>query len=412
MSLWRARPRAEPQTRDGILPAIPMGDAWARWVASHGSDATGGQGALQAVAVWGACDLIASLVSELPVHVYRGSGSDRRELTTPSWLDDPDGGGYGLEDWRYRLIMSWLTRGNSYGQILQRSAGGFAQQVDLLHPDCVAPQISGGDIAWQVNGSTIPRRELLHLRVNPQPGVLLGLSPIELHALTIGLHITSTKFGQQWFADGAHPSAMLTNSEVAMSPEQAQAAKDRFVAAIRGSREPVVLGRGWAYETLSVTPEESQFLQTQGYSAAECARIFGPGIAEILGYQSGGSLTYANVQDRGVHLLTYSVGKWIRRTERVLSDFLPRPQYVKLDRDALLETSTVQRYQAYTSALNAGWRTINEVRDDEDLPPVAWGDSPLNLAFSAAGATGAPDVPPQSEPTASDAPDPNAAKDQ
>lgn len=78
MSLWRARPRAEPQTRDGILPAIPMGDAWARWVASHGSDATGGQGALQAVAVWGACDLIASLVSELPVHVYRGSGSDRR----------------------------------------------------------------------------------------------------------------------------------------------------------------------------------------------------------------------------------------------------------------------------------------------------------------------------------------------
>jgi hypothetical protein len=55
-----------------------------------------------------------------------------------------------------------------------------------------------------------------------------------------------------------------------------------------------------------VPEEESQFLATQGYTEAQCARIFGPGFAEVLGYESGGSMTYANVESRASHLLVYS----------------------------------------------------------------------------------------------------------
>ncbi len=229
----------------------------------------------------------------------------------------------------------------------------------------------------------------------------MGLSPISYLQTTLGLQATATRFGLQWFRDGAHPNALLMNSESQMSPEQAQTAKDRFLAALRGTREPVVLGKGWDYKALQIAPEESQFLETQNWSSAECARIFGPGIAEVLGYESGGSLTYANVQDRGVHLLTYSVGKWLRRLERLLSQFLPRPQYVRLDRDALLETSTMQRYLAHQSALQNGWRTVNEVRADEDMTPVPWGDEPLALSTS----TPAPEPAPTDEPPPADGPE-------
>ncbi|MFJ8743428.1 phage portal protein [Embleya sp. NPDC127516] len=359
-------------------------------------DLSSAEGPLQAVAVWSACDLVASLVSELPVDLYRGAGAERRQLPMPSYLLDPDGSGHGLADWSYRVVMSWLLRGNTYGAVLDRGAGGFLRQVDLFHPDRVRPTRVDGSVAWTADGAPVPDAQMLHRRVNPMPGCLLGLSPVQLHMTTIGQQVTAGRFGLQWFQDGAHPSALLINTETALDADQAATAKERFLAAVRGRREPLVMGKGWDYRPLQVSAEESQFLQTQGYSAAECARIFGPGIAEVLGYGSG-SMTYANIVDRDLHLLKYAVGKWIRRLERLLFEFLPRPQYVRLNRDALLETNTAQRYAAYGSSLTAAWQTINEVRAIEDRPPVPWGDAPYVPAAATGPAPDESDDPPPTD---------------
>lgn len=395
---WRGRDRAAGgrAQRDGGMSLEQVAALFKSARSYADVDLSKAESSLQAVAVWSACDLIASVVSELPVGVFRGQGEDAKKLGTPWWLEDPDGSGHGLPDWQYQAVMSWLLRGNLFGDELQRATAGFRQQVRLFHPDEVSGWMEGGEVRWAVNGQQVTdNRTFLHRRVNPLPGVVLGLSPVRLHATTIGLQLTGAKFGLQWFQDGAHPSAILKNTEVPLDDGQVRTAKDRFLAALRGSREPVVFGKGWEYETIQVAPEESQFLQTQGYSAAECARIFGPGIAEILGYETGGSMTYANIQDRELTLLKFSIGKWIRRIERLLSEFLPRPQYVKLNRDALLETNTLQRYQAHASALKNNWETINEVRRLEELPPVPWGDAPFTPG-AAADAGGEPD--PDDEP--------------
>lgn len=329
---------------------------------------------LQSIAVRGAVDLIASLSSELPIDVFRGEGAARVRVPTPGYLLDPSGDGNGLADFVYQCVESWLLRGNLYGQVLARSGSNFPTQVLPLHPDEVTPRVdTEGNLSWYLRGRELP--DLLHRRVNPIPGRLLGLSPVALHARTIGLSLTSTQFGLQWFQDGANPSGLLSY-EGDLTQPVAESAKARFLAAIRGSREPVVMGRGWRFEAISVSPEESQFLQTQGYSAAECARIFGPGLAEILGYESGGSLTYATVEGRSTHLLVYSLGKWFSRVDRLLTEMLPRPQYARLRRSALLESTTIDRFRSHEIALKNAWRTVNEVRSVEDLAPVAWGNEP------------------------------------
>lgn len=342
-------------------------------------DLSSAESSLQSVAVWSAVDLIASVVSELPLDVYREAGDVPVKLKTPGYMEDPDGSGQGKEDWTYRAVYSWLLRGNVYGDILARSnAGGFLQQVDLFHPDAVSGSLTDGKPVYLHNGQHVSDSRIYHRRVNPVPGYVEGLSPIQLHASTIGLSLTASKFGLQWFQDGAHPTALLTNSESTIDEPGARIVKDRFLATLRGRREPLVMGKGWDYKPIQLTAEESQFLATQGYSAAECARIFGPGIAEILGYETGGSMTYANIQDRELTLLKYAIGRWIRRMERIWFQFLPRPQFAKYNRDALLETNTMQRYLAHASALQAQWKTVNEVRDKEELTPVPWGDTPTS----------------------------------
>lgn len=379
MSLfWRKR-RPVHQRADFVFPR-PM-----TVINSGGSfadvDVSTMESSLQSVAVRTSVDLICSLVSELPVDVFTGSGGNRRHLPTPGHLDDPSGDGNGLQDWLYMAIESWLLRGNLFGDVLDRGPGGFPRQVNLWHPDHITGRLEDGQVKWFADGREVPTSRMWHRRVNPVPGAVLGLSPIQAHAADLGLNITLTRFGLQWFRDGGQPGAVLRNTEKELTEGVARQVKDRFLAAVRGNREPAVFGRGWVYEPINVSPEESQFLETRGFTAAECARIFGPGIAEILGYaQAGSTLTYANLQDRSVHLLVYSLGRWLRRADRLLSLMLPRPQYVRLNRDALLETTTLQRHQAHSTALADGWRTINEVRQIEDLQPVPWGDQPMSLS--------------------------------
>lgn len=342
---------------------------------------------LQKVAIWASVDLIGSLGSELPIDVFRRrtapigqSHIQPEELDVPFWLQDPSGEGYGSEDWRYQYFMSVLLRGNAFGEILEFAPGRqnpFPTQILLFHPDRVSLSVENGAVQWMpFDRPDIDQRRFWHNRINPIPGTILGLSPVRMHASTIGLAIAATNFGRQWFMDGAHPGGLLINQEVDMNEKQSQAAKEKFMSALRGRREPAVLGKGWQYQRVQISPEESQFLETQGYTSAECARIFGPGMAEILGYETGGAQTYANVESRSIHLLVYSLNKWFTRVERVYTSMLPRGQFAKLNRGALLQNTTLDRLRAWEIALRNRIMVVNEVRDKEDLSWVEWGDLP------------------------------------
>lgn len=341
--------------------------------------------AAQSVAIRSTADLIASLGSELPITVYTGSKKDRREVATPSVLEDPGGDGTGREDWGYRLLWAWLLAGNAVGDVIDRR-GEQLLTVDLVGTDDVSVTVAGGKPRWYFGGHHVSdaAARVAHWRVNPIAGRLMGLSPIEHHATTIGTSIATSRFGRQWFADGAHPSGLLYNEIAELDADQASVAKARVVQA-RGSSDPMVFGKGWKWENAQITPEESQFLQTQGLSEAQCARIFGPGFAEILGYETGGSMTYSNIVDRRQDLLVFSLNRWLRRYERVLSRFTPRPQWVEVNRDALLEATTLQRYQAHALALNGQWRTPNEIREIEHIDtPIEGGDQPIKSSAAPA----------------------------
>ncbi|GKQ34587.1 phage portal protein [Streptomyces sp. A012304] len=335
------------------------------------------EASLQKVAVWSAVDLIASLTSILPIDVYEGTGAARRELPLPKVLEDPSGEGYGTADWIYQYMTSLLLRGNTNGRVAARDRIGNPTQIVLYHPDLVQGwrDPKSGLPTWRAGAEEVPAAEMWHQRAYVIPGRLMGLSPVAHHATTIGLGIAAERFGQQWFEDGAHPSGLLVTDQ-ALNKEQAHTAKERFMAALRGTREPVVLGQGWKYQAIQVAPNESQFLETNGYTSAECCRIFGPAIAEVLGYETGGSMTYANVEQRSLDLLTYALDRWLVRTENMLTALLPPGQYVKLNRAALARTDLLTRFRAHALALQNRWTTPNEVRDLEDQAPVKWGDEP------------------------------------
>jgi phage portal protein BeeE len=92
---------------------------------------------------------------------------------------------------------------------------------------------------------------------------------------------------------------------------------------------------------------------------------------ELIGGESGGSLTYANVEQRALDFLTFGLRPWLVRLEVGLSALLSSTTTVKFNAAALVRTDLLTRYQAHESAIRAGWKLRSEVRDLEDLPPIA-----------------------------------------
>lgn len=340
------------------------------------------EASLQKTAVWACVALARSITETLPLDVLTGTGAAKREVPMPSWLADLGGDGHGLPDWCSQVVYSEMLRGNAIGVVADRDRTGVPRQVVLQHPDTVRVRREygrSGPPVWTVAGQEVARGDIWHKRVHSVPGQIMGLSPIEMQALTIGVGIAALRFGKQWFEDGAHPSGLLTTTQH-LSKEKAATAKSRFLAALAGRREPVVLGGAWKFDAIQIKPNESQFLETHRFTGAECCRIFGPALAEVLGYETGGSMTYATIEQRSIDLLVYSIDPWLVRLERMLTALLPPGQYAKYNRGALLRTDLLTRFRAHALALQNGFEVINEVREHEDLKAVPWGDTPLEGA--------------------------------
>lgn len=350
--------------------------------ASSFSSSVNGSTPQQVIAYAAAVNLLATVVASLPLNVYTGRGRTQRPAPRPKLLEDPSGEGYGMEDWLKQWMNSAGFTGNVMLRVVQRDGNQNPLVVDVLDPSDVTMRTESGVRVWYVNGERLARGDLIHYRRWPAPGKTLGDSPITRHASAFGLAIAAERFGQQWFAEGAHPSQVLTTDQP-IDAVTAAAIKSRMLDTINGSRGPAVLGSGMKLEQFQVAPEESQFLETQQFTAAQVCRILGPGIAEILGYKTGDSMTYKNREQLALDLLSYSLDPWLVDLEKQLSRMMNQAgtpamagRWLRFDRNALLRTDLLTRFQAHRIALGPmePWETVNEVRDTEDQPPVFWGD--------------------------------------
>ena len=175
-----------------------------------------------------------------------------------------------------------------------------------------------------------------------------------------------------YFEDGGHPSAVLTNEKLdQINEEDAKTFKQRFMAALRNSREPVVMAAcGWQYQAIQTTPDQAQFLDTQKLSDGKVCRFMRVA-PEMVGCSSEGSaITYANLEQRALHFLTYTMFRWIKRWEMWLGACLPAGQYVKFDLDALLRVDYLTLWQGLHMAVGSRIITQDEAREIIDRAPL------------------------------------------
>ena len=291
--------------------------------------------------------------------------------------------------WRRQVLLSWLTRGTAFGLVAGADRRGRPTMIELLPAECVTVE---GDIhgpwTWRVRGRTVGRWPDGPLWVaaglHQWPGSPVGVSPIEMALGAIGLGLAAEDFGRSWFRDGAVPSAILSTDQP-IDKDTAEVIKSRFLDAVRGKREPAVLGAGLHYQALQVAANESQFLETLDRNSATVCRFFLVPGSEV-GAPTGDSMTYANVESRDLALLTRTFQPWLARLEATLGVALGAPQTIpRADVSDLIRTDLRTRTTVDVMDIRAGIRSRDEVRATRGLGPTPGGDQYVAPSSSGGG---------------------------
>jgi HK97 family phage portal protein len=326
--------------------------------------------AMQHSAVWACVNLIAGSISTLPLAAYRRGDQDPLPELPPI-LRQPSAGTT-LPDFLYATLQALLTRGNAFGLIVDRAGAGLLpSQVELLANERV--QVETNDrVIWRIDGQEVDPASIWHVKAFTAPGQVLGLSPIGHARQAVGLGMGAERYASKYFAGADLPIGFLeTDQEISQERADQLRARWRKLASSSSwtERDIAVLGGGARFRPLSIAPEESQFIQTTRANVATICRYFGVQ-PELIGSDSGGSLTYANVEQRALDFLTFGLRPWLVRLETALSALLSSTTTVKFNAAALVRTDLLTRYQAHESAIRAGWKLRSEVRELEDLPPI------------------------------------------
>lgn len=351
--------------------------------------------AMRHAAVWACVRLISGTIGQMPLQAVRDTGEYPQPVSPNPQLLAAPSSLIPRSSWVESVLVSLLLRGNCYGQVVEWSSMGRPTRIDLLSPDRVRPDwdaANGRKVFYLsgANGSMVPhyawdtgRGDIWHVPGLLLPGSWVGLSPIEYAKQTIGQGLAAERFGSQWFGEGGVPAAILSTDQ-SITEEQASTIKSRFMSAVRGKREPAVLGAGLKYEAIQVAPEESQFIEAQSWSTSQVCRIFGlsPSLLEV-STGSSNALTYQNRDSRVSDFLAFGLGPWIHRLEESMSTLLPNPQQARFRTGAILRADIQTRYQTYSvaaqvqAATGQPLLTVDEMRALENLPPLPAADGGL-----------------------------------
>jgi len=355
--------------------------------------------ALRIATVFACVRLLADSVSLTPLYVYENVNGIKSRVTDEaitSRLDDLfvdlNGDALPLWDGLQRWMTALALRGNAYAAVVGRD-GRFPTKLLPLHPDDVVPKLRREGAAvkgwtWEVSRQDWPTEDLIHIPLLTQGTGPLGIGPLESRE-TFGLALASQQFGATFFAQGATTSGVI---EVpgSLSSDEARTLAAQWRESHTGlgkAHIPAVLVGGASFRAISVTPEQAQMLATRAFQRGEIEALFGVP-PHMLGDTDKTTSWGSGLEVQSLSFVRYTLRSYLKRIEHQLSKVLPEPYFARFDLTDLLQADTAQRFAAYQIARTGGWLSLNEIRQREDLAPIAgYGDDhllPLNSALNGA----------------------------
>lgn len=364
-------------------PSVPLGGVGFEWAYEMGGgnatvsgEAINNETALRIVTVYACIRVLAQSIASLPLVLYEETPTGRVEAESHS-LHYLLGVEPNTEMDRHRfwvaIITGLMLTGNAYVQIVRNNAGQVVELYPML-PTITEPyRLPNGVLAFRTQQGqqagawkTLPATDVCHFALLSLDGIR-GMSPIHQAREALGLARAAEKAGAKLFGNGARPGGIL-KAPVDITAEQREQAKDSWKATHGGSNQggTAVLAGDWEYQPLTLTPEDSQFIQTRAMQRTEICALYGvpPSMAG-----DTSRLSNNNHEQMSLSFVTDTLRPIISTLEGELNRKLMSQvgrkagaYYVQFDLSERLRGDFVTQMKGYALGKQWGWYSTNDIR--------------------------------------------------
>ena len=332
---------------------------------------------LQIPAVWQCVSLISNTLKSLPIDVYEVGKNGQKTLKKDHFL-------YKLlnyqpnqemtpSEFKSTMCLNYLLSGNAYARINRSAGGNYVLSLYPLNAEQVEIVKEKGRVVYYRYMSPnkdieeIPARDMIHWK-NLGNG-LSGLSVKDFARSTLSEAISAQNAAVEVFKNKGKLNGILTADNY-MDKGQVKIFLENYKEMRKTATGIPVIPSSFKYQQLSLSPAETQLLETRKYNAEDFAKWFNIPVGLINGT---GDLE-ENLR------LFYKICMLPLCTsfEEVFLKVIPESEWSKFEIKCQLSkvnrASDSERAVLNATYVQNGIKTRNEVRREEGLKDMEGGD--------------------------------------
>ncbi|MCT8231611.1 phage portal protein [Proteus terrae] len=371
----------------GVPISLTSGEFWQEWsgTSSSGKIVTADK-AMQLSAVWACVRLLSESISTLPIKIYKSESDGSRSLAKEHPIyrllcKQPN---FEMTPSRFMLMVvaSLCLRGNSF--IEKKYIGSKLVALEPLLPQNMTVKRSEqtGMLEYKYTDPlgqkirTIPINNIMHIRGFGMDGIC-GMIPVKIGRDVIGAALSVEESAAKIFENGLQSSGFLS-AEQPLNEEQRERIRSYLLSFVgsKNAGKMMVLEGGMKYNNVTMNPEAAQMLESRTFSIEEICRWFRvPPF--MVGHMDKQSSWASSVEGMNMQFLTNTLRPLLVNIEQEISRCLLNGDddyYAEFSVEGLLRADSAGRSAYYTTALQNGWMSRNDVRRLENLPPIEGGD--------------------------------------
>ena len=338
-------------------------------------------------AVYRCTEVISDSVAQLPLEPYRidSDGCKIKFTSHPTYnlLNREPNKNMSKFTFLKTMVVSMLLTGNAYA-LIERDEKGNAKALYYIPTELVTilkPQNITDTISYSITGmkSVVEDCNMIHI-LNFTSDGYEGVSTLTYARKTLGLAMDAEANAEGFFKGGANVAGILKCNSP-LTTKQKESLKSSWNSAFNGNTGTpngvAVLDADLDFQAVTVNPSDAQLLETRQFNVIDICRFFG--VSPVKAFDLTKS-SYNTIEQMQLAFLTDTLQPLLEKFEGEFQRKLYKPSEkdnitVRFSTAPLLRADKQSQANYYNTLFQMGVMTINEIRQELDLPHLENGNT-------------------------------------
>lgn len=289
-----------------------------------------------------------------------------------------------MSAFNYDSIMAQcaILKGNAYSEVVRNSITGKIEARQFINENDtpVTVKVYNGKLWYHFNNRVVPSVNMEHVIGFSENGIT-GIGVVAFAAKSLGVALSSQEFAEEYYASKGVGMAVLTSSKD-MDPDAktrlGNAVQNRFNSS--ANYKVSVIDEASSFQHISLTPQESMFLETNKHAIGEVARWLNIPTYKL---KDPENTNYSNMESLNIDYINNSLLPWSKKfkqeqDEKLFTESELMSGYeVQHNSNSLLEADKKTQAAFLSTMIYAGVYTRNEVRSLFNMNALDGLDKPL-----------------------------------